>query len=240
MIVDLFIPCFVDQLYPETALNMIKVLEKVGCGVNYNHEQTCCGQPAFNAGYFDSCKEVGEKFINEFQNDRYIVSPSAACSGFVKNYYGEMFHNSALHNQHKQVQKNLYEFSDFLVNILKITDLGSKFDGVATYHDSCSALREYGIHREPRVLLSKVRGLELREMANTDVCCGFGGMFSTKFEGVAVGMAEQKLKMAEDVGAELIISTDLSCLLHLDGLIKKQNKNMRVMHLVDVLAQGWE
>jgi L-lactate dehydrogenase complex protein LldE len=126
------------------------------------------------------------------------------------------------------------------VNILKITDLGAKLDGVATFHDSCSGLREYGIHREPRVLLSKVRGLEVREMANTEVCCGFGGMFSTKYEGVAVGMAEQKLKMAEDVGAEIIISTDLSCLLHLDGLIKKQNKSMRVMHLVDALVQGWE
>jgi L-lactate dehydrogenase complex protein LldE len=240
MIVDLFIPCFVDQLYPDTALNMIKVLERVGCGVNYNHEQTCCGQPAFNAGYFDSCKEVGEKFIKEFQNDRYIVSPSASCSGFVRNYYGELFHNSALHNQNRQVQKNLFEFSDFLVNILKITDLGAKLDGVATFHDSCSGLREYGIHREPRVLLSKVRGLELKEMENTDVCCGFGGMFSTKFENVAVGMAEQKIKMAEDIGAEIIISTDLSCLVHLDSFIKKQNKNMRVMHLVDVLVQGWE
>jgi len=240
MIVDLFIPCFVDQLYPDTALNMIKLLERVGCGVNYNHEQTCCGQPAFNAGYFDSCKDVGEKFIKEFQSDRYIVSPSASCSGFVKNYYGEMFHNSALHNQNRQVQKNLFEFSDFLVNILKITDLGAKLEGVATFHDSCSGLREYGIHREPRVLLSKVRGLELREMQNTDVCCGFGGTFSTKFENVAVGMAEQKLKMAEDVGAEIIISTDLSCLIHLDSYIKKQNKKIRVMHLVDALAQGWD
>jgi L-lactate dehydrogenase complex protein LldE len=240
MIVDLFIPCFVDQLYPDTALNMIKVLERVGCGVNYNHEQTCCGQPAFNAGYFDSCKEVGEKFIKEFQSDRYIVSPSASCSGFVKNYYGEMFHNSALHNQNRQVQKNLFEFSDFLVNVLKITDLGSKLEGIATFHDSCSGLREYGIHREPRVLLSKVRGLELREMQNTDVCCGFGGTFSTKFENVAVGMAEQKLKMAEDIGAEIIISTDLSCLIHLESYIKKQNKKIRVMHLVDALAQGWD
>lgn len=240
MIVDLFIPCFVDQLYPDTALNMIKVLERVGCGVNYNHEQTCCGQPAFNAGYFDSCKEVGEKFIKEFQSDRYIVSPSASCSGFVKNYYGEMFHNSALHNQNRQVQKNLFEFSDFLVNVLKITDLGAKLDGVATFHDSCSGLREYGIHREPRVLLSKVRGLELREMENTDVCCGFGGTFSTKFENVAVGMAEQKLKMAEDIGAEIIISTDLSCLIHLESYIKKQNKKIRVMHLVDALVQGWD
>ncbi len=240
MIVDLFIPCFVDQLYPDTALNMIKVLERVGCGVNYNHEQTCCGQPAFNAGYWDHCKEVGEKFIKEFQSDRYIVSPSATCPGFVRNHYGEIFHNSVLHNQFRQVQKNMFEFTDFLVNVLKITDLGAKLDGVAVFHDSCSGLREYGIHREPRVLLSKVRGLEVREMRNSEVCCGFGGMFAVKHENVAVGMADQKLKMAEEAGAEIIISTDLSCLVHLDSYIKKQNKNMRVMHIIDVLVQGWE
>lgn len=240
MIVDLFIPCFIDQLYPETGLNMVKVLERVGCGVNYNHEQTCCGQPAFNAGYWDSCKEVGEKFIKEFQNDRYIVSPSASCPGFVKNYYPEMFHNSVLHNQCKQVQKNMYEFSDFLVNVLKMTDLGAVLKGTAVYHDSCSGLREYGIKREPRLLLEKVRGLTLKEMNDCEVCCGFGGTFSVKHENIAVGMAEQKIKHAEEAGAELIISTDYSCLLHLDSYLKKQKKPMRAMHIVDVLASGWD
>lgn len=240
MIVDLFIPCFIDQFYPNTAMNMIKVLERVGCGVNYNHEQTCCGQPSFNAGYWDQTKEVGEKFIKEFQADRYIVSPSSSCTGFVKNYYGEVFQNSVLHNQYRQVQKNMYEFSDFLVNILKITDLGAKLDGVAVFHDSCSGLREYGIHREPRVLLSKVRGLELREMNNSDVCCGFGGSFAVKHESIAVGMAEQKVMAAEAAGADYLISTDLSCLMHLEGYIKKQQKPMKVMHLVDALAEGWD
>lgn len=240
MIVDLFIPCFVDQFYPNVAMNMIKVLERVGCGVNYNHEQTCCGQPAFNAGYWDHCKEVGEKFIKEFQADRYIVSPSASCTGFVRNYYGEVFQNTVIHNQYRQVQKNMYEFSDFLVNILKITDLGARLDGVGTFHDSCSGLREYGIHREPRLLLSKVRGLEMREMKNTDVCCGFGGSFSIKHEAIAVGMADQKIQCAEESGAEYLISTDMSCLMHVDGFIKKQGKTLKVMHLVDVLASGWD
>lgn len=240
MIVDLFIPCFVDQLYPDTALNMIKVLERVGCAVNYNHEQTCCGQPAFNAGQWDACKEVGEKFIREFQNDRYIVSPSSSCPGFVKNYYGEMFHNSVLHNQFRQVQKNMFEFTDFLVNVLKITDLGAVMEGTAVYHDSCAGLREYGIHREPRMLLAKVRGLDLKEMEHADSCCGFGGMFAVKHENIAVSMAEQKVLAAEAAGAEYLISTDLSCLLHMDGFIKKQNKNLKVMHIIDVLATGWE
>jgi L-lactate dehydrogenase complex protein LldE len=219
---------------------MIKVLERIGCAVNYNHEQTCCGQPAFNAGHWDACKEVGEKFIKEFQNDRYIVSPSSSCPGFVKNYYGEMFHNSVLHNQYRQVKKNMYEFTDFLVNILKITDLGAVLNGTAVYHDSCTGLREYGIHREPRMLLSKVRGLELKEMEQADTCCGFGGLFAVKHENIAVSMAEQKVQIAEQTGAEYLISTDLSCLLHMQGFIKKQNKNLKVMHIVDVLATGWE
>jgi L-lactate dehydrogenase complex protein LldE len=158
----------------------------------------------------------------------------------IKNYYPEMFHNSVLHNEYKQIQKNIFEFSDFMVNILKITDLGAVLNGVATYHDSCAALREYGIKREPRILLEKVRGLEMREMKDTETCCGFGGSFSVKFESIAVGMGEQKLENVLETGAEYLISTDVSCLMHLDGYAKKAGKNMKMMHLCDVLASGWD
>jgi L-lactate dehydrogenase complex protein LldE len=239
MIVDIFIPCFIDQIYPDTAKNMVKILEKLNVGVNYNPEQTCCGQPAFNAGYWDMCKEVGEKFIHDFSNDRYIVSPSASCVGMVKNYYPELFHNSALHNEYKGIQKKIYELSDFLVNVLNVTDVGAKFEGVATYHDACSALRELNIKSAPRTLLSKVKGLELREMHDTETCCGFGGTFSVKFEPIAVGMAEQKIINAEATKAEYLISTDASCLMHIDGYLKKQGKPMKTIHLADVLASGW-
>ena len=239
MIVDLFIPCFVDQIYPDAAFNMVKVLEKLNVAVNYNQEQTCCGQPAFNAGYWDQCREVGEKFIRDFPNDRPIIAPSASCVGMVKNYYGEMFHNSSLHNQYKTIQKNIYEFTDFLVNVLNVSDVGARFEATATYHDACSALRELGIKQAPRTLLSKVRGLELREMQDTETCCGFGGTFSVKYEPIAVGMAEQKIIHADATGAEYIISTDLSCLMHMDGYLKKQGKKMKVMHIADVLASGW-
>src|SRR6185503_20897551 len=219
MIVDIFIPCFVDQIYPETGMNMIRVLQKLNVGVNYNPAQTCCGQPAFNAGYWEQCKEVGEKFIHDFPNDRPIVTPSASCAGMVRNYYPEIFHNTSLHNRFKIVQKNMVEFSDFLVNVLKATDVGATFNGTATYHDSCSALREMNIKSAPRTLLSHVKGLELREMNDVETCCGFGGTFSVKYEPIAVGMAEQKIIHAQATGADTIISTDLSCLLHLDGYI---------------------
>lgn len=239
MIVDIFVPCFIDQIYPDTAENMVKLLEKAGVGVNYNPEQTCCGQPAFNAGYWEMAKEVGEKFIREFPNDRPIVCPSASCVGMIKNYYPELFNNTALHNEYKQLQRNIYEISDFLVNVLKFTDFNAKLEGVATYHDSCAALRENNIRQEPRILLEKVKGLELREMADNESCCGFGGMFSVKFEPVAVGMAETKTENAMAVNPDYLISTDLSCLMHLDGYIKKKGYNLKPMHLVDVLASGW-
>lgn len=240
MIVDIFIPCFIDQIYPQTAFNMVKVLEKAGCAVNYNPQQTCCGQPAFNGGFWDDARKVGEKFIHEFQNDRYIVSPSASCVGMIKNYYPEMFKNSSLRNEYKHIRKNIFEFSDFLVNVLKITEIGAKLEGAATYHDSCSGLRECGIKKEPRLLLEKVQGLQLVEMKDTDTCCGFGGTFSVKFEPIAVGMAEQKVENALATGAQYLISTDASCLMHMEGYIKKEEKKIKPMHLADVLASGWD
>lgn len=240
MIVDIFIPCYIDQIYPNTALNMVKVLEKVGCAVNYNPEQTCCGLPAFNAGQWDDAKEVGEKFIKEFLNDRYIICPSASCVGFIKNYFPEMFHNSALHNEYKQIRKNIYEFTDFLVNVLKITNIGATLNGTGAYMDSCSALREYGIKNEPRVLLEKVRGLTLKELPEQDRCCGFGGSFAVKFEPVSVSMGEEKVKHVDNSQAEYLISTDLSCLMHLESIMKEQKKNVQVLHVADVLASGWD
>src|SRR6185295_18745763 len=168
-----------------------------------------------------------------------IVAPSASCVGMVKNYYYEIFRNTVLHNEYKTIRKNIYEFSDFLVNVLNVTDVGAKFNGIATYHDACSALRELNIKSAPRTLLGKVRGLELREMNEVETCCGFGGTFSVKFESIAVGMAEQKVINAEATHADYIISTDLSCLMHIDGYMKKQGKKMKVMHIADVLASGW-
>ncbi len=240
MIVDIFIPCFIDQIYPNAGMNMVKVLEKVGCDVNYNPEQTCCGQPAFNAGFWPEAKEVGEKFIKEFRHDRYVVCPSASCVGMIKNYYPEMFHNSALHNEYKQLAKNIHEFSSFLVNVLKVTNVGAKLEGIGTYHDSCAALRECKIKQEPRILLKNVQGLEIVEMKDTETCCGFGGTFSAKFEPIAVGMGSDKVKHALETGAQYLISTDASCLLQMEGYIKKQNLDLKPMHLADVLASGWE
>jgi L-lactate dehydrogenase complex protein LldE len=240
MIVDIFIPCFIDQVYPETGFNMVKVLEKIGVGVRYNKNQTCCGQIAFNSGFWDHAKAMGEKFINDFKDCQYVVTPSASCAGMVRNYYDEMFYNSALHNEYRLLKKNIYEISDFLVNVLNIKDIGATFNHKVTYHDSCAALREYGLKDEPRTLLRHVRGLELIEMKETTTCCGFGGTFSVKNEPVSAAMAEYKISRALETGAEFIVSTDSSCLMHQQSFIDKNKLPVKTMHLVDILASGWE
>ncbi len=240
MKVQLFIPCFVDQLYPQTAFNMVKVLEKACCEVHYNTNQTCCGQPAFNAGFWDEARDVCSKFIKDFDGADYIVAPSASCVGFVRNYYSKLFENSSQHNTVKDLGKRIYEFSDFLTDVLKIENYGAELKGKATYHDSCAALRECKIKTGPRKLLSFVKGLELVEMNDVETCCGFGGSFAVKFESISAGMADQKINNALETGAEYIISTDLSCLMQLDGFINNKNLPLKTMHIADVLASGWE
>lgn len=237
--VSLFIPCFIDQLYPQVGFNMVKVLRKAGVTVNYNPNQTCCGQPAFNAGFWDEARKVATKFVKDFDGTDPIVVPSASCAGMVQNYYSKLFANSSIHNEVKQVQQRTVELSAFLVNELQITDFGAVLPGKATYHDSCAALRECGLKAEPRALLSQVSGLELIEMKDNETCCGFGGTFSVKYEPISSAMAEQKIDHALATGADYIVSTDMSCLMHLDGLIKKRNIAIKLMHIADVLATGW-
>ena len=239
MKVQLFIPCFVDQLYPQTAFNMIKVLRKAGCEVTYNTNQTCCGQPAFNAGFWDEAKSVCYKFLKDFDTADYIVAPSASCVGFVKNYFSKLFDDPAILSQVENTGKRIFEFSEFLIDVLRMDNIGASLNAKATYHDSCAALRECKIKESPRKLLSNVKGLELIEMNDVETCCGFGGTFAVKFEGISIGMADQKVTNALSTGASLIISTDLSCLMHINGYIKGKNLPLKTMHIADVLACGW-
>lgn len=239
MIIDLFIPCFVDQVYPQIGMNMVKIFEKLDVAIDYNTEQTCCGQMAFNSGFWADARQMGEKFIHDFSNNRYIVAPSASCVGMVRNYYSELFNNTSLHNQCKQIQKNIFEFTDFLVNVLHVEDLGAEFNNVITYHDACAALREYGLKEQPRKLLKNVRGLQLNEMKDNDVCCGFGGTFSVKFEPISTAMGEQKVQNAIESGANYIVSTEASCLMHLEGYISKHKLPIKTIHIIDILASGW-
>ncbi len=238
MKVQLFIPCFIDQLYPQTGMNMLKVLEKLGCELYYNTGQTCCGQPAFNAGYRNEAKAVGHKFLHDFDSDSYIVTPGGSCAGYVRNHYNKLFENSSEHNLCNEIKGRMYEFTEFIVDVLKTDELGATFKGKATYHDACGALRECGIKQAPRKLLKNVKGLELTEMKEAETCCGFGGTFAVKFEPISIGMAQVKTQSALDAGAQYIISTDASCLLHLQAYIDKQGLPLQTVHIADVLAAG--
>lgn len=239
MTVDIFIPCFIDQVYPETGFSLVKILNECGVEVHYNERQTCCGQMAFNSGFWDEAKAIGEKFVQDFSSGNYVVGLSASCVGYVRNYYHELFRNTSMHLEYRSLQNRIFEFTDFMINILEREDLGAVFEHKITYHDSCAALREYRLGNEPRKLLSKVKGLELVEMKETDVCCGFGGTFSVKHEAIASAMAEQKVENALATGAEYIVSTDSSCLMHQEGYIRKKGLPLKVIHIADVLASGW-
>lgn len=239
MRIQLFIPCFIDQLYPDTGFSMVKVLEKLGCEVVYSSQQTCCGQPAYNAGFREDCRVVAAKFLDDFAGADYIVAPSASCVGFVRNYYGTLFDNSSVHNEVKNLQKRMYEFTSFLTDVLQVTAVGARFNAKATYHDSCAALRECKIKEGPRQLLANVEGLELVEIEDNETCCGFGGTFAVKFPSISIGMADQKVTNALATGAEYIISTDMSCLMHLEGYIQNKGLPIKTMHIADVLASGW-
>jgi L-lactate dehydrogenase complex protein LldE len=236
MKVQLFIPCFMDQLYPQTAMNTLSVLEKAGCEVLYNTQQTCCGQPAFNAGFVKESEAVCTKFIHDMQGADYIVTPSASCCGFVKNYYSNIFEEGNTKKVDLTIKDRIFELSDFLVNILQIKKWESNFEGKVTYHDSCAALRECHIKNEPRQLLSYVKGLSLQEMEDTTVCCGFGGSFAVKFQDISIGMGTQKVEQALQTKADYIVSTDISCLMHLEGYINKNGIPIKVMHIADILA----
>jgi L-lactate dehydrogenase complex protein LldE len=239
MKVELFIPCFVDQFSPETGFNMVKVLEKYGCKVHYNPEQTCCGQPAFNAGHWEDAREVGEKLLNEISTDKTLVCGAASCTSMIRNSYDLLFQNSSYHNKYRQLQKKNFELSEFLVDVLKLESLDAKLNARVAYLDSCQALNHCRIKEQPRKLLKMVEGLELVEIACADECCGFGGTFSVNFEPISLQMADQKVRNILNAGAEVIVSTDYPCLMHLDAYIKKNNIPLRIMHMADVLASGW-
>jgi len=215
---------------------MVRVLEQLGCTVHYNPKQTCCGQPAYNAGYWDDARAVATKFLHDFSEDYYIVAPSGSCTGYVRSAFEEMFADSAEAGRSKKVRGYLYEFTEFLTEVLQVADLGASFPGKATYHDACGALRECGIKKGPRKLLEHVQGLELVEMKECETCCGFGGTFAIKYEPISVAMAQTKVQSALETGAQYIISTDVSCMMHLQGYIDKLGLPIQTIHIADILA----
>ena len=237
--VQLFIPCFVDQVFPQTGWNCVKLLEYLGCQVHYNPEQTCCGQPAWNAGHAKPALGVANKWLKDFAPDIPIVSPSGSCTGMVRNYYPALFEGKPNNDKATLKAKNTFELASFIYNQLDYTSIPAPtLQGKAVYHDACAALRELGIKSEPRKLLKLVQGLELVEAPDAETCCGFGGTFAVKYAPISTAMAEQKVENALNLGADYMISTDLSCLMHMQAYIDHKQLPLRTLHLVDVLASS--
>jgi L-lactate dehydrogenase complex protein LldE len=235
MTVTLFIPCFVDALFPRAGISMVEILERLGHKVVCPEEITCCGQPPFNSGYWDEARTVAVKVLAQLKDVEVIVIGSGSCGAMLKNFYPELFKDTPQLELAKQISSRTWEFSEFLVKKLGVTDLGAKFPHKVTFHDGCHGLRELGIKKSPRELLSKVAGLELIEMSDAETCCGFGGTFAGKFPMISTAMGEVKCASAAETGAEYIVSGDSSCLMHIQGLLSRQGKPTKTISLAEVL-----
>jgi L-lactate dehydrogenase complex protein LldE len=236
--VALFITCLGDQFFPVVGECVVAVLRRLGVEVTFNPAQTCCGQPAFNTGYRREAQEVAARVLDQFENAEYVVAPSGSCTTMVRVFYPELFADDpARLRQAESLRARFFEFSEFLVKILKVEDVGASFHRRVTYHDSCHLLRELGIESEPRKLIRAVKGIELVEMEDNQLCCGFGGTFAVKFPEVSMAMAADKLRAASDSGAEIIVANDSGCLMHLAGAIHRRSLSLQTMHLAEVLAK---
>ena len=238
MKITLFVPCFMNAFYPRAAMDMVKVLDRLGHAVDYHEEIFCCGQPAFNAGYWEEARAVAGPVVEKLAADGSdaIVIGSGSCGAMLKVFYRDLFANTALAAEAAAMGGRTWEFSDFLVTKLGVADVGACFPARVTFHDGCHGLRELKVKQQSRRLLEHVRGLELVEMRDAETCCGFGGTFAAKFPAISTAMGEVKCASAAETGAEYIVSNDSSCLMQIQGLLGRQGKAIRTLHLAEVLA----
>jgi len=228
-------------MFPRVGEAMVATLKRLGLEVSFNEAQTCCGQPAFNTGYRADARAMAEHFIKVFEHDRadYLVAPSGSCTAMVRNYYGELFHQSedeAWRERLSGVESRLREFSEFIVQVLGVEDVGARFAGRVTYHDACHLLRELRVAEEPRRLIRAVRGVEFVELEAPDTCCGFGGTFAVKYAEISNAILQEKLARIERSGADYVIANDSSCLMQIAGGLSRAQSPVKTMHLAELLA----
>ena len=235
--VGLFVTCLVDLFRPSVGFSAVKLLEDAGCTVEVPEAQTCCGQPAFNSGDRADAAAIALNVIASFKGFDYVVAPSGSCGGMIIKHYPELFEpGTADHEAALDLSNRTHELVSFLTRIMKVEKVSAQFPARATYHDSCSGLRELGIKQEPRKLLASVEGVSMREMTDAEVCCGFGGTFCVKYPGISDKMLEKKLKNIHATGADTLIAGDLGCLMNMAGKLKRQGSAVKVRHVAEVLA----
>lgn len=231
------ITCLADTFFPDVGVATVKLLRRLGVRVDFPPTQTCCGQPHFNSGFHDDARALARHTIEVFANSPLVVTPSGSCAAMVKLEYPELFHDDhAWHARALDLASRTHELSDFLVNVLKIEDVGARFEGKVTYHMACH-LRGLGLLTEPIRLIQKVRGLQYVPLERYDECCGFGGSFAVRYPGISGAMVTDKAAFIEKTGVDAVIATDAGCLMNIGGCLNRKASKVRIMHLAELLAQ---
>ncbi len=241
---DLFVTCIVDQFYPEVGVSVVKVLRRLGVSVGFPKDQTCCGQPVYNAGFTQEARTLAKRVLEQFKDSEYVVVPSGSCAATIRVYYMELFADvPSLLTEAKVLAAKTYEFSEFLVKVLGVEDAsecGASYQGTAVFHPSCHLLRELGVKEPPQKLLRSVPGLKERKLEGAEVCCGFGGTFSVKFPHISEGMVADKIANVQASGAETLVSCDMSCLMNIGGALNRQGSDVKIRHLAQMLDSDSE
>ncbi|WHX39680.1 (Fe-S)-binding protein [Mesobacillus sp. AQ2] len=235
MKVTLFATCLVDMFQSSAGKATVELLERLGCEIDFPESQVCCGQPAYNSGYVKEAKEAMKSMIDTFIDAEYVVSPSGSCITMFREYPHVFKGDPVWEPKAKKLAAKSYELTQFIVNVLKIEDVGASFEGKVTYHTSCHMTRLLGVKKAPMILLSNVKGLEFTELPGKEQCCGFGGTFSVKMAQISEQMVDEKVRHVEETGAEYLIGADAGCLMNIGGRIERQGKPIKVLHIAEIL-----
>ena len=237
--VSLFATCLVDQFYPEVGESAVRVLERLGVEVDVPKKQTCCGQPAYNSGYWPDARAVAIRFLDVFEDEGPIIVPSGSCGAMVKHHYAALFRDDPVQlERSRKLGNRLFEFSEFVVDVLGRSDAMGRNNDAITYHPCCHLLRELGVDEQPRALLEGVDGPELKPLERADVCCGFGGTFAVKMADISSAMLDEKLDNVEATGAKTLVAGDAGCIMHMAGGLRRRGSPVRVTHLAQFLDES--
>lgn len=235
----MFITCLSDVMYPRVGEAMVRLLARYGVNLEFPRIQTCCGQPAFNSGYWEEARGSAKTLLEAFDDSDFVVSPSGSCTGMIHHYYPKLFEEDpVMLDKALRLKEKTYEFTQFLVKVLGVVDVGATFPHKVTYHPSCHGSRLLGIKDEPMTLLQHVKGLEVVPLPDAEMCCGFGGTFAVKMSDISGAMVSEKVENVASTEAEILVGTDMGCLMNISGNIHAQGKPIRVMHIAEVLHEG--
>ena len=235
---SLFITCLVDQFFPEVGVSLAGLLRRLGVEIDFPSAQTCCGQPAFNSGFRREARDLAARFINIFEKSEHVIAPSGSCASMVRVFYPDLFKDDpAMLEKAEGLSSRTFEFTEFLVNVLGVEDVGARYAGKVALHQSCHLLRELNVKTEPLRLLKAVRGIELVEMERAEMCCGFGGLFSIKYPHISGGILQEKLDCIRQSQAETIVASDMGCLMQIAGGLSRQRIPVKTMHIAELLAK---